>query len=517
MYERQEPPVNNRKFSLLHLPSSEEEPAGCDILYDLSIDRAMHQICTDRKRTDYFLDVVAHPLCTVENITYRQELFADFLAFPELFEKLSLQFTRYDRIKSDWQEMKLGTPPSAAISNPEALLEHTFSSLKVTAFFPGTIVTFFHTIHELLCKYDITSRALISMRDYCGEMIQNDSLDEVVRIAQLFRYHSPEHFTFDLAIRLDEMLRVSACELCGIEIYEEKSKLQTALGKIFGKKDTTVRVTVDTATDGTAYEDALIFLNDALRHIDNALTRITGSIYDILYGISRELHFYEIGIAYLDHVHSCALPTCVPKMLPATCDRLVMHGVRDLVLASDTADPSSIVPNDMEIEDLNGILVRGLTDTGKTVYLRSCGTAMLFAQAGLPILAQDAELSIRTAFFSHFSSAEEEFLKGDVTGRFDQEAKEIAGIMDHLVPHCLVILNETFQTTSYREGTEAIYNILSVLPLVPAKFLFVTHLTRLFDRMDASKVCLMETDPAGKYKLKRIRATDRIQEGDDCQ
>lgn len=495
--------MNNRKFSLLHV--TEEDGAVCDILYDLSIDRAMHQICTDRKRTDYFLDIISKPLKLLENIHYRQELFADFLEIPELFDKLNLHLTRYDRIKSDWQEMKLGSPPAAANTNPEALLEHTFASLKVTAFFPSTIAAFFHTIYELLCKYPIRSGALCAMRDYCARMIESDSLDELVRIAQLFRYHSPEHFTFELAIGIDETLRACSSELCGIAEYEEKSKFAAAIGKLFAKRESGAPTSAAVSAEGTAYEDALTLLNDALGHIDSALTRVTNNVYDILYGISRELYFYETGIAYLDHVTSLSLPTCVPEILPCEQDILIMHGVRDLVLASDIDDPRKIIPNDMEIEDLRGVLVKGLTDTGKTVYLRSCGTAMIFAQAGLPILAEDAKLSIRTAFFSHFSSAEEEFLKGDVTGRFDQEAREIAAIMDHILPHSLVMLNETFQTTSYREGTEAIYNILQVLPRVPAKYLFVTHLTRLFERMNPAEVCLMETDPGKKYKLKRIR------------
>jgi len=498
--------VKNHKFSLLSITG--EELGRCDILYDLSIDRAMYRICTDHRRVDYFLDVLSRPLTAVEDITFRQQIFRDLLEMPELFEKLCLQFSRYDRIKSDWQEMKLGAPPSAAAANPEALLDHIFASLKVTAFFPGTIAAFFRSVYELLEKHPIRAEGLIALRDYCGRMIENDSLDELVRIAQCFRYHTPDQFTFEMALTLDESLRACGVELSGIEKFEEKSAFATAIGKLFSRKEGDRQVLIDAEADGASYEDALSLLGDALGQIDRALTAVTSNLYDVMYGLSRELMFYEIAVAYHDHVTSLSLPTCIPEMLPAERDLLIMHGVRDLVLCSTCESGDAIVPNDMEIEELQGILVKGLTDTGKTVYLRSCGTAMIFAQAGLPVLAEDATLSVRTAFFSHFSSAEEEFLKGDVTGRFDQEAREIAAIIDHLTPHCLVMLNETFQTTSYQEGTEAIYNILSVLPLLPAKFLFVTHLTRLFDRMDASRVCLMETDPGGRFKLKRIRPED---------
>ncbi len=492
----------NRKFSLLY--ATEEPQATFDILYDLSIDRAMHRITTDKRRTDYFLEVLRHPLMLPENIRFRQEILEDFRNNPELSEKLALQFTRYDRIRSDWQEMKLGAPPAAAASNPEALLDHTYASLKVTAFFPATISAFFSGIHELLCKYDIHAKGLCAMRDYCAEMIKNEALSEIVRIASLFRYHTPEYFTFDLAVTLDETLRASAGELCGSAPYEEKSKLALSLEKLLKKKEQGPPTRVEVAADGTAQEDALYLLGEGLGHIDGALTRITNNLYDLLFGLSREMYFYETALALFDHLEELEIPTCIPEILPAEADILEIHAVRDLVLASTGVPAAQIIPNDMEIGALDGVLVKGLTDTGKTVYLRSCGTAMLFAQVGLPVLASSARLSIRTAFFSHFSSAEEEFLKGDVTGRFDQEAREIAAILDQIRPHSLVMLNETFQTTSYTEGTDAIYHILQILPRVPAKYLFVTHLTGLFDRMDPSAACLMETDPGKQYKLKRI-------------
>ena len=107
-----------------------------------------------------------------------------------------------------------------------------------------------------------------------------------------------------------------------------------------------------------------------------------------------------------------------------------------------------------------------------------------YMQAGLPVLAESATMSIRRGFFSHFSSAEEEFLKGDARGRFDQEAREIASILDRLTPYSLLLLNETFQTTSYKEGTKSIYDILRFMPKLKTKYVFVTHLTALFGYME---------------------------------
>ena len=489
-------------FSLLY--KTEETPLPCDILYDLSIDRAMKSICPDPRKREYFLDVLSKPLRNRDNILYRQQIYTDFVRFPALFSELKTLFTRYDRIKSDWQELKLSAAPAVSSAvNPEALLEHTYSSLKVTAIFPNTIVSFFHSLFDTLKKYPVEAEGLTAIRNYCEEMIRNDSFSEIVRIAQLFRYHTPEHYTFGMAVQLNETLRVSALDLCNITEYNPKTD-KTPLLRLFSKKDDDKPRKTDVPPDGASYEKAVQLLNIALCSIDSALTQVTNNLYGVFYGIGREMLFYETALLYQEHMKSLGLPLCLPEMYPAEDNRMILHTLYDLVMSAEAEKADGIVPNDVEIDGVAGILVKGLTDTGKTVYLRSTGAALLFGQAGLPVLAETAQLSIRNAFFSHFSSAEEEFLSGDAAGRFDQEAKEIAHILDCLQPYSMVFLNETFQTTSYREGTLAIFHILSVLPRTGTKFLFVTHLTKLFSLMNKSRVCLMETDDRKKYRLKRI-------------
>lgn len=489
-----------KKFSLLK--KTDETPVFCDVVYDLSIDRAMANICPDLKRREYFLDTIAHPLTKRENILYRQEIFRNFVTQPALFSDLRVLFTRYDKIKTDWHEMKLsGSPAGASSVNPEAMLDHTYASLKVTAMFPNTIVSFFRSLYDTLKKYPLEAEGLIAIRDYCEERIGNNSLNEIVRIAQLFRYKSPEAFSFGVVTKINETMRVASAELFDIEEYQEKK--QNMLSKLFSKKPKGP-AEYPVEPDDNSYEDSVALLNEALTGIDSTLTQITNGVYEIFFGLSRELYFYEAAILYYEKMTADKIPLCVPEILEADEDIVVIDRLRDLLLASGDTPVDKIVPNDVEIDGTAGILVKGLTDTGKTVYLRSCAAAQLFGQAGLPVLADRARLSIRTAYFSHFSSAEEEFMVGDAAGRFDQEAKEIAKIMDRLTPHAMVFLNETFQTTSYREGTDAIFHVLSVLPNLHVKFLFVTHLTALFKKMDKTKVCLMETDDTGKYKLKRI-------------
>ncbi len=489
------------KFSLLYkIPDPNAE---CGVLYDLSLDRAVKNIVADKRRAEYFISVLEKPLTKTENIVFRQQIFEDLNKIDGLIDSLKTLFSRYDKIKSDWQEMKLSAVNSRGSEiNSEALLDHTFSSLKITAIFPSTIASFFGTIGETLSEYPVKSEGLCAIRDWCKSMSENEALNELVDISQRFRYKTPQDFDFSMVFFLDHALKLLSCDIS--DIVEKKQA--SGLSKLFAKKKVKEGVEVTAALSEAGEDplsDAQYILNEALSRIDAVLTKVTGDVYDAFFGLSSELMFYEAALNYCNKALSDGVPTVIPTVLPEEADRFEAKGLRELVLLSN-GHGAKTVPNDLVLtNEQSGLLVKGLTDSGKTVYLRSIGAAQLFAQAGLPVLAESAVISIRRGFFSHFSSAEEEFLIGDAKGRFDQEAREIATILNKLTPYSFLLLNETFQTTSYKEGTESIYNILRFMPKLKTKYVFVTHLTALFGYMEKENAILAHTsdDPESKYKI----------------
>ena len=490
------------KFSLLNkIPDNYAE---CQVIYDISADRAIKEIVSDKRRSEYFLSVLEKPLTKKENIIFRQEIYSDLKNIDELLPALKTLFLRYDKIKSDWQEMKLGAVNNNGSEiNSEALLEHTFASLKVTAIFPSTIASFFGTIGETLGGYPIKSEGLTLIRDWCKEMTENEALAELVNISQRFRYKTPEDFDFTVVFTLDRALRLLTCDLS--DITAKKSDAG-AFSKLFAKKKDGNGIEIKAVVSQAGEDpltDAQYILNEALLRIDSALTKVTNDVYDAFFGLSNELMFYEGALLYAEKAEKAGVPLTLPTVLEEESDCFSLTGLRELVLLSNGLGAKT-VPNDLALQgDTAGLLVKGLTDSGKTVYLRAIAGAQLFMQAGLPVLAESATMSIRRGFFSHFSSAEEEFLKGDARGRFDQEAREIAAILDRLTPYSLLLLNETFQTTSYKEGTKSIYDILRFMPKLKTKYVFVTHLTALFGYMEGENVILAHTseDESSKYKI----------------
>lgn len=489
------------KFSLLskHPDLSKTTFLGDDIIYNLQIDKAVDEFCQLQKRVDYFIRTLKNASLSVEDILYRQEILTDFCNHEQLFDELKLVFNRYDSIKNDWNELKANVYPATISGGYQALIDFTYSNLQITATFARTIVSYFKNISALLSKYEISSEALLEIKRYCTLMQENSSLSKIDEIASLFLYHTPDQYQFTVSIALDKTLGVFGCSLTDITDVDTLPK-DNFLKKILSRTKNDLSVT-DLGSEDS--DDALFILNEALYEIFEILDGITGEIYELFYGISAEFLFYDAAISYVKLLDERGIVHSFPKILELDSDSFSATDLKDLILLLKNDDISSVVGNDVRISsDDGGILIRGKNNTGKTVFLRSIGIAQIFAQAGLPVCSCDASISVRTHVFSHFSSAEEELIEGDVAGRFEGEVKEVASIISNIEPHSLVLFNETFQTTSYDEGKDAIYTILLLLTKINSQFVFVTHLTGLFDSMIGG-VKMLETDSGeNKYKLK---------------
>ena len=479
------------KFSLLSRAA--DLPAVCGAVNDLSLARTFTKILGSGRRTDYFISVISRPLTSIEDIEYRRAVITDLLGQKDLLERLKTVFNRYDAMKSDWLELR--SSAVSQTSSAEAELDAAWSSLKITALFPNTLVSFFTNIRDALAGRELSSDALCRMRDYCTEMLGGKVLSDIVDIAESFRYNNAEDYRFALDLGLNERLEVTSCEITGILAkLEEKKTLRSIL--------TNKKQKLLPFEGGEGAEDAKRLLATALTDIDRTLSSLINSIYETFYGISGELAFYESALGYIGYLENNKLGCCYPALAEPGEMCCEIRDLRDLYLASGGMTADEIIPNDLSLEgESKGMLIRGENGAGKTTFLRSLGAAQLLCQAGLPIPAKEATISLRSAIFTHFSAAEEKFSEGDTAGRFEGEARALSQIMGALVPNSLLLLNETFQTTAFAEGTKAMADILRILPRCAVQYIFVTHLTGLFDNADKGVIKCEFDEKEHKYTL----------------
>jgi Mismatch repair ATPase (MutS family) len=488
-------------FSLLYLDGSEHINENSDRLTaDLMLDQAFLCFYPDTKKRNYFLSVVADPPSDPAVSLYRAEILRDFCARPNLLsgfssalkELLGLHETQQGDRSRLFSLVRGNDAESAYIIACGISEVSSATAVKTLAVLKG--------LGELLRMYSPQSQGLSSLLRRIQDLTAESAYSELVSFIETGGNLSADD-VFEMRVVLDDYARVGTYELTEV-IHPIHTEETTGLRKLFAKKPSA------DSHEGIRVSDRWSklrndLLGGALREVAELAYTISKSIYDEFLPLTRELHFYEAAVSYIEAMRTKKLPLCYPS--------LTINGnayyceLYDLFLCALYPVADNVVPNDADLSS-GGIIITGNNNTGKTVFLRSIGAAQLLAQAGLPVLARTAEVRVRSGVYTLYAAAEKEFTAGNDAGRFEQEVRMLASMLDSIKPSALVLLNELFQTTAYSEGAEGLYHILRYLRSgdAGAEYVAVTHLTDLVELIGDNAVHLHTLDGERQYKLARV-------------
>lgn len=491
--------------SLMHI--TERDPATLDrsLLYDLSLDRSVSSFCVDVKRQKYMMEILSHPLLCREDILYRQSILKDFLADSAFLLRLRDALLQITEIGVEHRRSR--AKAMSVIHSGDAGHEYgnTLSLLQLNIQAILAYFDRFQAARAILDRASLASEGLLRLKSRFHELTSAEAKDFLQFLHTLTDLSATDRNAITLTV--NEMGKVSRCELLSIGRKEEPSVAKGFFKRIFDKKEKAAAVeeTLRSALL-SGFSDPLreSILGAAYAEVNDALTGIVRALEEEFGKLSEEIGFYQFGNAYHRAMTQMNLAVCFPEISDTPAMRC--EELRDIFLCATTVTPEKIVANDVHFSDtVRGILIRGENNSGKTVYLRSISCAQLMAQAGLPVCAKTATVGIRNGLHTQFASGEKEFDSGNDAGRFEQEVRDVVKIVDALVPNSLVILNETFQTTAYAEGADGLYPILNYINARGCGWILVTHLHDLFRLFCDEGVVKMQTmQGAQQYKLEKL-------------
>jgi len=496
------------KYSLLYVngqiesENAEFSASIRDAIYNLNIDRMVNAACRSITDAEYFLSVLTKPLTNERSVIYRREVLQDFIESPKALDGLISVFKGYDVLRAESEEMSGGIFRYGAGHSADAMIECAYERAYINAHFMRNVVAYIHGVSTVLEEMTPSSEGLIRLKAFCSRVSEDKAIAETERTAELFQNETAENYRFRVTLFHDALLRLDRAELT--DISPKRKERFNPLSALKPKKKEEIPSVVDIGTSAADNTDTAIAY--ALEELADYYESLGNGLFNSLYGLSEELRFFRAACELYKRITDAGLPVCYPTVLPAESNTLKAKEICDILLLNEGKDSDTVVPNDaVMVSGAEGILVRGDNNCGKTSFLRSVGTAQLFAQSGLFVCARELTASIRYGIFSHFSSAEKEFEdKNDAAGRFEGEVRDIAALLRKLRPYSLVLLNETFQTTAYREGAEGMKLILDALPINGSKYIFVTHMLTVFKLFNnsADNVVMLKTGEDGvKYKL----------------
>lgn len=256
-------------------------------------------------------------------------------------------------------------------------------------------------------------------------------------------------------------------------------------------------------------QDCMNLQNTALLHVASCFEDFNKEISKLFDTLRAQIAFFYGCCNLHTHMNGMAYRLCFPE-ISERYHAIEAECIYDLVLAIRTLKRP--MDNTFRSNDTMLYLITGVNQGGKTSFLRSVGTAQIMAQCGMFVPCKSMKTSIFRGIFTHFVRNEDETLN---SGRLEEELFRLNRIVDTMNPGSLLFMNESFATTSEKEGAAMADEIIRALNENQVTVFFVTHIYAY------AKKAYAERYPFTKFfeteRNERNENTYRIIEGEPTQ
>lgn len=189
-----------------------------------------------------------------------------------------------------------------------------------------------------------------------------------------------------------------------------------------------------------------------------------GFVEPVIARFAREIHFYLCYLGVVRRLVEAELTFNYPRVTTEPGVVSVEHAF-DLALAVKALDDkTSIVRNSFHLSGPERIfVVTGPNQGGKTTFARTIGQCAYLAALGCPIPGTRAALTLPDEVYTHFERQES---LTTLHGKLDDELVRIHDILSRATAASLVIMNESFASTTVNDalliGAEVLRRIIDL-------------------------------------------------------
>lgn len=419
--------------------------------------------------------VMMTPLESEEEIVYRQNVLKDFLGNPEFAEKF---YGITKELMEQWRKLGKKEREKGGSTNTSRtlLFEVRLLNLFLDAltdlkglcrsysknFHSEGLMRFCEMMNESYHdEWELQVRGIMAdLRFFCD--------DEEVNVKHYYNKTTQPAIIMECApgsgLKLEQMK------------LEQMGTREVNMGRHTASKTMLDRVKVSLS------KEPMVIITDeqTLDNLEQLKIAAVGRVFEYMQGFSQNCkRFFEMLLVQSAFYAGCVnlyergqqigLPVCYPTV----CKAEDMEFTNLVELSMALYNRKVPVGNDCEFKDKMLLVVTGANQGGKSTFLRSMGIAQVMLQSGMFVGAKRFSSGIFTHLFTHFVRREDTAMN---SGRLDEELGRIHRIVEGLKPDSMVLLNESFATTTEEEGSEIAYDIIKAFTEAGVKVLTVTHL-----------------------------------------
>ena len=416
--------------------------------------------------------VMMTPLYSKEEIDFRQEMIKDCLAHEDLTRSL---YEVSKNMLRRWSE--LGRVPAETFQqgNPQAKLLNDIIILEL-------FMESLSKVKELLeSTNDLTAKGLITFKKEFLERYSPEKEEYVKTILDDISFYTDAVSTEEgpkkvtrprivLECGLEDGLKFSSMKL--EEVSSAKSKYYKPGSTMQLFKDMVEARTPDSFSainDIRVNEQTRLLEYTIVSYLAEELKAFMEEFNTFFDRLKYQMAFYLAAVQMIRQLDRFKLEWCFPTV----CDRddLEFDELKECVMGMGIQ--TEVVGNTCSFKNKDLLIVTGANQGGKSTFLRSIGIAQVMMQCGLPVAARSYSSGLFPKIFVHFTRREDSEMN---SGRLDEELGRMSKIVDEIGDDSLILLNESFATTTEKEGSVIAYDIIKALSEAGVRILTVTHL-----------------------------------------
>ena len=224
-------------------------------------------------------------------------------------------------------------------------------------------------------------------------------------------------------------------------------------------------------TDITLREDINHLAEETLGQIITIFQPYMQKMMQFYEHYCEEIAFYMGVVQFMKRMDELYVTLKLPEPKPVGTTDTSFDQLYELSMA--VYAQKKPVGNSVTLTNNRLTLITGANQGGKSTFLRSYGIAQVLMQCGMPVPASRFSAPLYPQIFTHFTRSEDEQLSN---GRLSEELQRMSNMVNKAVPNSLFLLNESFASTTEKEGAKIAEGIINAFYEKNMTTMMVTHL-----------------------------------------
>lgn len=317
-------------------------------------------------------------------------------------------------------------------------------------------------------KY-FTESGIIS--NFCGHISSKDKINDDVKWKENYKYHSLETHDFSSAT----------------EFLHKAAGMGLALkNPIFATTGVAAVAEDDSTKEITHYMDRVVnqMISGMVKKLKDVLNRYVSITITDMTDLIPELFYYIKWAEFVEKQTEKGTHFAKPEVIK-TSDKdkqdvflAKARGIYNIKLAvSDEGKSENIVTNDIDFDKEHRVyILTGANRGGKTTITQTIGQLFVLAQGGIYIPGEEFKFSPTDCVYTHFPADEDKTFD---LGRLGEECKRFKEMYSESTEKSLLLMNETFSTTSFEEGYYIARDSVRAILSKGVRTVYNTHMHKL--------------------------------------